>query len=180
MKNYKYHFVCFKCRKTFKQVNTNDILSRIKKEKIYHDSKDNSIKKVGYIFAKNEKLAFQELYQEIDNREIKCPDCGGYMANLGLDFKAPKKSQIKEWRIVESLFRIGKSFSSCGCNGIGYVPQNNIDYKLYLEKIKKDYEESILFNQNLNTNEYSDKNERIKYWSEKLDLINLEINLLNY
>lgn len=44
------------------------------------------------------------------SRQYKCPDCGGQAHYMGIDFKAPKKSDIKEWRQVEEFIRSGKIF----------------------------------------------------------------------
>lgn len=44
------------------------------------------------------------------------------MADMGSDFKAPKKSDIKQWKKVRLLFEQGFTFHSCGCCGPGYRP----------------------------------------------------------
>lgn len=178
-KIYKFHYVCFRCKKTFKQPPVDDILLRIKKDKVYHELNGKSIKKVGQVFTKKEINSLKELSNEIENRTIKCPECSNLMVNLGKDFKAPKISATKEWKIIEGLYRIGKTFFSCGCDGIGYIPQNERDYKDYLEKVLTDYQDSIKFYQNVSFEEYPDKIERINYWSEKRLKIELEIKNLN-
>ena len=52
--------------------------------------------------------------REVENfeteRAYKCPDCGGQAHFMGLDFKAPKKSDTKAWREVEGFIRSGKVF----------------------------------------------------------------------
>ena len=35
---------------------------------------------------------------------------GGKMANMGLDFRAPKKTDIQAWEAVKGLFVTGRSF----------------------------------------------------------------------
>ena len=42
---------------------------------------------------------------------------------MGLDFKVPKRSDDKQWKKVEILYRNGIHFGSCGCNGPGYRPK---------------------------------------------------------
>src|SRR5687767_11532876 len=98
-------------------------------------------------------------------------ECGVYMADLGLDFKSPKQSSVKKWKIIEGLYTIGKCFYSCGCNGIGYIPQNPKDYELYLQSALDDYENQIANYQNKTLNECRNKAERIKYWSRKVQTI---------
>lgn len=73
---------------------------------------------------------------------------------------------------------MGKTFFSCGCDGIGYIPQNEKDYKNYLEKVLTDYENSIKFYQNSTSEEYLDRIERINYWSEKKLKIQTELKTL--
>jgi DNA-directed RNA polymerase subunit RPC12/RpoP len=112
------------------------------------------------------------------DREFKCPECGGYMANLGFDFKSPRKTAVKEWKIIEGLYTIGKSFYSCGCIGPGYIPQNPIEYKLYLNNVLTEYENTILQLQNQSLEACADKLERITYWSEKVVLVKGELSRL--
>jgi hypothetical protein len=114
------------------------------------------------------------------DREIKCPECGNYMADLGLDFKSPKKNAIKEWKIIQELYTIGISFHSCGCQGIGYIPQNPKQYKLYLNNILREYENSIAYYQKQTPGECRDKTERIKYWSERTETIKAELERLKF
>lgn len=167
-KTYKCHYVCFKCRKSFKQADSDDILLRIKKDKVYHELNGKSIRKVGQVFTKSERNKLAELVHEIENRDIKCSECGNLMADLGRDFKAPKKTAIKEWKIVEGLFKLGKRFHTCGCDGIGYIPQNPKDYEIYLQKALKEYQDSIIYYQDKTEAEYPDKMERINYWNERM------------
>src|SRR5262245_43514190 len=51
-----------------------------------------------------------------------CPDCGGRMSDMGLDFKPPRKSDVEHWEVVEYLFREGFAYHSCGWCGPGYRP----------------------------------------------------------
>src|SRR5262245_61317298 len=51
-----------------------------------------------------------------------CPECAAPMADMGLDFKAPRRSNVKQWKKVEVLFRHGFTYHSCGCCGPGLRP----------------------------------------------------------
>ncbi len=51
-----------------------------------------------------------------------CPDCGALTANMGKDFKAPPRKELKAWQHLRLLYSVGIAFHSCGCNGPGYVP----------------------------------------------------------
>jgi DNA-directed RNA polymerase subunit RPC12/RpoP len=55
-------------------------------------------------------------------RIVPCPQCGVAMANMGMDFKAPRQTDVKQWRKAELLYAHGFNFSSCGCNGPGPRP----------------------------------------------------------
>lgn len=107
--------------------------------------------------------------------KIRCPQCGTYMADLGLDFKAPKKNDIKEWKIIEGLLRVGKCFYSCGCSGIGYIPKKQKDYESYLEAMLQEYESSLAYYQNSTAEEYKDRSTRIRYWAAKIKLVKKEL-----
>ena len=171
-KTYKSHFVCFNCRKTFKQAPYSDLLQRIGKAEYYGKLRLKSIKQL----SDKEVAVLADFDKNYKEREIKCPQCAGYMADLGLDFKSPKQIAVKEWKIIEGLYTIGKSFYSCGCNGIGYIPQNPKDYMLYLQNVLGDYENQIVYYQNKKLDEYRDKAERIKYWSDRVQTIKAELS----
>ncbi|MET0462797.1 MAG: hypothetical protein ABW007_06575 [Chitinophagaceae bacterium] len=77
--------------------------------------------------------AFQE-------REARCPDCRGLMANMGKDFEAPPRKQLKKWQHIKELYSVGIAFHSCGCYGPGYIPANRERLIAYLrEDLEKYY-----------------------------------------
>src|SRR4051794_33480717 len=53
-----------------------------------------------------------------------CPQCRRPMHCVGWDFKAPKQSDVKQWKKVELLIAHGFGWYSCGCNGPGLLPQD--------------------------------------------------------
>ena len=168
---YKSHFACFHCRKTFKQPPFTDLLQRIGKRKHY----DSLMRKPQKHLTEKELQLISELDKNYKAREIKCPECGELMADLGLDFKSPKKTAIKEWKIIEGLYTIGINFYSCGCIGIGYVPKSPKAYEQYLKNRLMHYENSIAFYQTKTKKEYNDKVQRIKYWTEQANLVKAEL-----
>jgi len=174
-KIYKSHYACFRCRKSFKQTDVDDILLRIRKDKMYHELNGKSIKRAGQVFTKTERHILNELREEIENRPIKCPECGNLMADLGREFKPPKKTAVKEWKIVEGLYRTGKIFHTCGCDGIGYIPKNSKDYEIYLKNILDEYQNYLTSCQNVTEAEFPDKMERVQYWAAKISKIKTEI-----
>ncbi len=44
-----------------------------------------------------------------------CPECGRAMRSVGLDFRAPRQADVRQWKKVELLVRRGFAFDSCGC-----------------------------------------------------------------
>lgn len=59
--------------------------------------------------------------QRVDT-EVKCPQCGILMHNMGHDFKTPKQNNVKQWKKVQILFEHGEAYHSCGCGEPGYRP----------------------------------------------------------
>lgn len=77
--------------------------------------------------------------------EAKCPDCGSFMANMGLDFESPKKDDIKKWEHIKSLYTVGIAFHSCGCSGPGYIPNSKEKIFEYFGDLKEKYLKNIDF-----------------------------------
>ena len=66
-------------------------------------------------------------------------------ANMGKDFEAPKKGDVKAWRHLRRLYSVGIAFHSCGCTGPGYIPADRECLIEYLMGIKADYEDHLKF-----------------------------------
>ncbi|WP_231970233.1 hypothetical protein [Tenacibaculum jejuense] len=75
----------------------------------------------------------------------KCPECNSLMANMGLDFESPKKTDIARWKHLATLYKVGITFHSCGCSGPGYIPNDSNALLTYFEKIKSHYLEHQYF-----------------------------------
>jgi len=78
------------------------------------------------------------------DRPYRCPQCSQEMANMGLDFAAPKKTDTKAWKTLESLYEIGVTFHSCGCSGPGYRPRNPKALLEFLQQRLQEYEKQAL------------------------------------
>lgn len=169
-KIYKYHYVCFDCRKSFKEATPEDLAKNSKDWSEYNKA-----------FLRWDRKKFVEAYPEkveylertYRNRQFKCPECNRIMANLGLDFKAPKKEKIKEWKILRGIYKLGHSFSSCGCDGPGFIPKDKNEYVEYLQKRKK------LYQKNLNSRKEDLEGEELKsylsYWANLIERLDLEL-----
>ena len=173
-KTYKPHYVCFDCRKTFKQPIIEDIVMQNGDWDSYKQAYLNYDSQKSKKFREENTKLINRFEKQYRNKKYKCPDCSSEMNNIGLDFKAPKKDKIKEWKIVRSMYKLGNTFHTCGCDGPGYIPQNSIDYLSYLKKIKSDYEKRLIERDN----EFSESEltEYLNYWNSKTQSITDEIN----
>lgn len=136
----------------------------------------------------------------------KCPECGELMADMGLDFKAPSKTNIKAWEHLTNLYSVGITFHSCGCSGPGYIPRDMESLILFLSETKKRYisnlsfwinykepitkkERDIQYQNNwkyickvpdtlTNTPKTRDKEKAIEYWTSKIKQVEQNINEL--
>jgi DNA-directed RNA polymerase subunit RPC12/RpoP len=84
-------YACFKCRKSFKRPQFSGSVSR-------------------FMTTEQVKAQSKEAQEFEEEREYKCPDCGGACTFMGQDFKAPKKTDLKAWKDAEAFIRSGKIF----------------------------------------------------------------------
>lgn len=81
----------------------------------------------------------------VEETPATCPECNGLMADMGLDFKSPKKKDIKAWDHMATLYSVDITFHSCGCSGPGYIPNDTEQLKEHFKNIKKTYLEHQYF-----------------------------------
>ncbi|MBS9774317.1 MAG: hypothetical protein KGV59_04080 [Tenacibaculum sp.] len=117
---YKPHYACFECRKTFKRRLLVDIDR-------------------GAVCTKGDTPYWEK------EKPYSCPECGGIMANMGLDFESPKKNDLKAWNHMKDLYEVGITFHSCGCTGPGYIPRDKSSLIKLLEKNKQIYIKHLRF-----------------------------------
>jgi DNA-directed RNA polymerase subunit RPC12/RpoP len=135
--------------------------------------------------------------------EAKCPQCGELMADMGLDFKSPKKDDLKKWEHLKNLYTVGITFHSCGCIGPAYIPNSKEKLIEYFEDMKESYFENLDYwrncegsptkkekkrdaNDNGNTSgkvsnyekEAIPNQERLDYWHEKIKKIEEKLSLI--
>lgn len=80
-----------------------------------------------------------------EQKEARCPQCGNYIADMGLDFAAPKKDNSKAWEHLKTLYAVGITFHSCGCTGPGYVPNTHEGLVAHFNTILRQYEQQLNF-----------------------------------
>lgn len=84
-------YACFSCRKCFKRPQMSGSNSRF--------------------MTGEQRLAQLREAQRLNvERLYVCPNCGGACHFMGLDFKAPKITDIKAWRRAEDFIRSGRVF----------------------------------------------------------------------
>lgn len=117
-KTYKEHFTCFNCRKTFKE----------NFPRVYREKK---------------QLVLRNSATYLDTRF--CPQCKREMVDLGLDFKTPKQTDLKQWKKVQILYQHGFTYHSCGCCGPGLRPDELSQVEEFLKgNLKKSEGENLL------------------------------------
>ncbi|MEM7114981.1 MAG: hypothetical protein AAF614_21265 [Chloroflexota bacterium] len=124
-------------------------------------------------------ITLRQIEQNYIDRVSKCPECGEHMADLGLDFKAPKKKDVKAWQIIQGMYEIGHAFHTCGCNGFGYVPKNIRQYQDYLAKRLAEYNARLHAASRRFHTEPAAKEAAIDYWRLKISKVEQEISKAN-
>lgn len=171
-KKYKAHYVCFDCRKGFKQSPIEDLVIENGDWKDYEKAYLIPIE-IRKKFRKENSEIVDYLEQKYINRVCKCPDCGQAMKNVGLDFKSPKKEKTEEWKILESLYSTGKFFYSCGCDAYGFIPKDKNKYEEYLLETKEHFQQKLMQRQKSDLTD--ELIEYLTYWNEKISLIDNEL-----
>ncbi|MBW5466874.1 hypothetical protein GPJ61_03155 [Brevibacillus formosus] len=87
------------------------------------------------VFKQTSKYEMTE--EEWNKIKHSCPQCGEGMKDMGYDFKAPKQTDVKQWKKVEILYEHGFTYHSCGCGGPGYRPTQLQEVNEFLEKNKR-------------------------------------------
>jgi hypothetical protein len=55
------------------------------------------------------------------------------MADMGLDFKPPRRDDVEHWDVLAFLFRHGVAYGSYGCGGPGFRPSRWADAPSFLK-----------------------------------------------
>lgn len=84
-------FACFQCRKSFKRPQFVGSISR-------------------FMISEQREKQQNEANEFERKRRYKCPDCGGDAHYMGIDFKAPKKTDIREWNEAKMFIESGNLF----------------------------------------------------------------------
>lgn len=86
-------------------------------------------------FACRKSFKQHMMASQLDKHEPKCPQCGDKMSMMGRAFKAPKHTNIKQWRKVELLVKNGFLFNPKSHHG--KRPETLREAKAFVENRRK-------------------------------------------
>ncbi|MDR0779944.1 MAG: hypothetical protein LBF16_04515 [Pseudomonadales bacterium] len=86
-----HQYACFKCRKCFKRPQFYGAINR-------------------FMSTEQQTAQWKEAKDFEANRTYRCPDCGGPVHYMGIDFKAPRKANVRAWQEAETFIASGKLF----------------------------------------------------------------------
>jgi hypothetical protein len=177
---YKRHFVCFDCRKAFKQPPIDDFFEARGRSYLYRELASH--------WADAAKLADKErefgvqladLQAEFHAAERKCPECGGLMADLGLDLKTPRQNDARAWKKLQGMYRVGHEWRSCGCDGPGWIPVSTSDMRQYLTARLQIFKKRLLHTEELPAENNAAKHAEATFWATRIDDIEAELAALD-
>ena len=181
---YKPHYLCFNCRKQFKQ----SILSEKMGDDYDRFQRMDKITKGTYqlpkyhVKYKRDQVFVLTEQEQIDYEILKkryfspivCPQCRQPMYETGKDTKAPKMSDKDAWKALENTHKLGYTFHSCGCSGPGFIPSDKADYEEFLEQLltqyENNYQKAIKVKRTGKWDETLSNDDKI-YWAERVDKI---------
>ena len=125
-KDYKPHFACFDCRKTFKKVAMKDYFAQRGLAEAYDRLFHTSLSSKPYRdYVARYGTDCDAMSADYLATVGVCPQCSAQMAPMGLDFRAPPRDDCESWTIIQSLYEHGFSFTGCGCS-VGYSPPTKL------------------------------------------------------
>ena len=84
-------YACFRCRKCFKRPQFSGA---------WHH----------YMTQEQQNGQWKEKVDFNARRTCKCPDCGGPAHYMGIDFKAPRKTDVRAWQDAQAFIASGKLY----------------------------------------------------------------------
>jgi hypothetical protein len=165
-------FACFDCRKAFKKPPIEEFLAQHDRLFAYEQLHKSTAQQVPAAEARF-GTSLKGLEAEYRTLISSCPQCGNEMANVGMDFKTPKQSDMNTWKNLRIMYREGQQFEMCGCYGIGFVPQSNREYEAYLLARLNAYEQALEKLDRKSSSELSPEQrcEAQEYWACRIDMI---------
>ena len=122
-------------------------------------------------FKQTSEYDWNNPHLDYKNHVFKCPDCKIEMADMGMDFRAPKKSNVKAWKRLETAYKIGHAFQTCGCNGPGFIPTDQTEYRDYLRNRLQQYQSRLDATAQTSSTDTEKKKQDCDHWTKLIDLV---------
>ncbi|EMI55517.1 hypothetical protein RSSM_03042 [Rhodopirellula sallentina SM41] len=169
---YKIHFACLDCRKAFKQPSIGDWL-RVRGKGFAFDELKHCRWNAKLLAEREAQLGhcLAELESEYRTANFNCPDCGEPMADLGRDFKAPRKSDSRSWSTLREILTLGHVFNTCGCDGPGFIPSNRTQFRQYLDERLADFNRHLQYYQSRTDGDDPSNADACRYWRSRIDAV---------
>jgi DNA-directed RNA polymerase subunit RPC12/RpoP len=107
--------------------------------------------------------------RNIQEKEPKCPDCGGRTSWIGPKFRAPKSDNINAWNSINTMHDIGVLNFIGWANNHLDIPETQKALRIFLADLKSNYEQNI---KRWTTTEYSpDNKNQIKLFADAIKRI---------
>ena len=82
------------------------------------------------------RKSFKCSVKDNDHKHV-CPQCSGQLYEMGRSFKAPRTSDIKQWKKVQWLYSEGFRFIGCGSRGGAKLPSELHQVETFLKENPK-------------------------------------------
>ncbi len=97
------------------------------------------------------------------------------MVNMGLNFRLPRQNDLKAWKRLQGMHRVGHCFYIDGLRASRGIPMTRTSYRDYLAAKKKEYEEQLVHVRVCQCpHTAKGRSESIRYWQNKIEVVTRE------
>lgn len=83
------------------------------------------------------RIAFHDAH--VKEPERACPECGSTMVNVGVNFRAPKRQNVRKWKALEKMVLEHGMIFNCK-DGHGTIPRSTRELNQLVEGSIRDQE----------------------------------------